>query len=153
MSLKPVLRAAFFARITGFSIATIYQRPPPSLKTSIFLKKSSTKYVFSRRKHSERQLMRFVRKSKIILKNDKSVVQVGELLFVPPPYLSFKYHFRKNLHPRKKSFIHSNDTKRKKKKDVKKKIADASRRGEKDRELETADDRILLVMPPPFVCF
>lgn len=110
MSLKPVLRAAFFARITGFSIATIYQRPPPSLKTSIFLKKSSTKYVFSKRKHSERQLMRFDRKSKIILKNDKSIVQVGELLFVP------QISFSQKSAPSKKKLQSTRTTRNEKKK-------------------------------------
>lgn len=98
--------------------------------------------------------MRFVRRSKIenYFKNDKSVVQVGELLFVPPPLLSFiQISFSQKSAPSKKK-LHPLERHETKKNDVKK-IADASRRGEKDRELETADDRILLVMPPPFVCF
>lgn len=95
--------------------------------------------------------MRFVRRSKIenYFKNDKSVVQVGELLFVPPPppLLSFiQISFSQKSAPSKKK-LHPLERHETKKNDVK------SRRGEKDRELETADDRILLVMPPPFVCF
>lgn len=92
------------------------------------------------------------RKSKIILKTIKASFKLESFFSFPPPPLIFHSNiiFAKICTLEKKAS--STRTTRNEKKRCKK-IADASRRGEKDRELETADDRILLVMPPPFVCF
>lgn len=68
-------------------------------------------------------MMRFVRRSKIenYFKNDKSVVQVGELLFVPPPpLLSFiQISFSQKSAPSKKK-LHPLERHETKKNDVKK---------------------------------